>query len=108
MPLAVADRIVIRAAAAPTEAFTKAHAGAESRQEYVEWIADVILQHGGVVTSANLGSSLVTTDPEKPLAARIIHGRVAATPRLRVESAARRRGSESDPRRWDARGRKRL
>ncbi|KAJ1461505.1 hypothetical protein M885DRAFT_270581 [Pelagophyceae sp. CCMP2097] len=34
----------------------------DSAHEYVDWVADVIASHGGMMTSANLGSYLVADD----------------------------------------------
>ena len=59
------------AAAEPSSSslFSSAAAGSGAatnpQDAYVEWIAEIIASHGGIMTSANLGSSLVADDPEK-------------------------------------------
>jgi len=47
---------------------------ANPQDAYVEWIAEIIASHGGIMTSANLGSSLVADDAEKYATVRATWG----------------------------------
>ncbi|KAJ8602510.1 hypothetical protein CTAYLR_001274 [Chrysophaeum taylorii] len=42
--------------------------------QFCQWVADVILQHGGMMTSANLGSTLVAEDPERYATIKAVFG----------------------------------
>jgi hypothetical protein len=64
--------------ASSSSLFSSAAAGSGAatnpQDAYVEWIAEIIASHGGVMTSANLGSSLVADDAEKYATVRATWG----------------------------------
>lgn len=45
-----------------------------ANQQFCQWVADVVVRHGGMMTSANLGSTLVSEDPERYATIKAVFG----------------------------------